>query len=228
MRDVANQRFEPRHQRNTCVVDAAPHAYTACVTATAELPLFPLRNVLFPGGTLRLRVFETRYLDMVRHCGRSGMAFGVCLILDDEESGAPATPAAFGTEARIVDFHADADGLLGLVVRGARRFRVVRTRVRDNGLVVGDIAWHVEPPPQALRPEHGLLGILLQRLEQRFGEVCFGATQAAYDDAAWVGFRLAELLPFSLTERQALLQIGDPHDRLDRIVARLPQLQGSE
>ena len=29
------------------------------------LPLFPLNTVLFPGGTLPLRVFEPRYVDMV-------------------------------------------------------------------------------------------------------------------------------------------------------------------
>ena len=192
---------------------------------TSELPLFPLRSVLFPEGELRLRVFEPRYLDMVRHCGRQGSGFGICLILDGEEVGAPATPAAFGTEARIADFHAGDDGLLGLVVRGQRRFHVQRTRVRDNGLIVADVDWHDEPPPQRLRPEHGLLGILLQRLVQRFGGAFANAEQRLFDDAVWVGFRLAEMLPFSNAERQQLLQCSDANARLDRIVRRLPQLQ---
>lgn len=190
-----------------------------------ELPLFPLRSVLFPDGELRLRIFEPRYLDMVRHCSRHAAPFGVCLILDGEEVGKPATPAAFGTTARIVDFHADADGLLGLVVRGDRRFHVRRTRVRDNGLIVADIDWSDEPEPQRLRPEHGLLGILLQRLVQQFGGPLAQAEQRLFDDAAWVGFRLGEMLPFSNAERQAMLQCEDPHARLDRIVQRLPQLQ---
>ena len=199
-------------------------AYTAAVSDT-ELPLFPLRSVLFPEGELHLRVFEARYLDMLRQCGRQGSGFGICLILDGEEVGAPATPAAFGTLASIVDFNAGADGLLGLVVRGQRRFHVRRTRVRDNGLIVADVDWHDEPPPQRLRPEHGLLGILLQRLVQRFGGVFIGAEQRLFDDAGWVGFRLAEMLPFSNSERQELLQCGDPNTRLDCIVRRLPQLQ---
>lgn len=195
---------------------------------TTELPLFPLRSVLFPDGELRLRVFEARYLDMIRQCGRSGSGFGICLILDGEESGKPAVPAAFGTQADIVDFHADADGLLGLVVRGGRRFHVRRTRVRDNGLIVADVEWHDEPPAQRLRPEHGLLGILLQQLVQHFGGVYTRAAQWLYDDAAWVGFRLAELLPFSNAERQELLQCEDVNARLDRIVLRLPQLQDDD
>ena len=82
-----------------------------------------------------------------------------------------------------------------------------------------------EPPVQRLRPEHGLLGTLLQRLAQRFGGAIAQAPQARFDDAAWVGFRLAELLPFSNPERQALLQCEDVDARLDRIVQRLPQLQ---
>ena len=31
-----------------------------------EIPIFPLRTVLFPGAVLPLRIFEQRYLDMIR------------------------------------------------------------------------------------------------------------------------------------------------------------------
>ncbi len=51
------------------------------------LPLFPLDTVLFPGGPLRLRIFEPRYLDMVRRCLREQSAFGVVLVLHGEEAG---------------------------------------------------------------------------------------------------------------------------------------------
>jgi Lon protease-like protein len=40
-----------------------------------------------------------------------------------------------------------------------------------------------------------------------------------FDDAAWVGWRLAELLPLHDAQRQELLQLDDPHARLDRILA---------
>ncbi|MGH8088898.1 MAG: LON peptidase substrate-binding domain-containing protein, partial [Stenotrophomonas sp.] len=76
---------------------------------TATLPLFPLHAVLLPGAALGLRVFERRYLDMLRECSRNDIPFGVCLILDGEEVGAPATPAAHGVEARIDDFDMGAD-----------------------------------------------------------------------------------------------------------------------
>ena len=194
--------------------------------AQAELPLFPLRTVLFPEGELRLRIFEPRYLDMVKHCSRSGSGFGVCLILDGEEAGRPATPAAFGTLARIVDFNTGDDGLLGLLVRGESRFHVLRTRVRDNGLIVADVDVQPEPAPVRVEPEHGLLATLLERLVDRFGGPHAKAERRRFDDAAWVGYRLAEMLPFTDRERQELLQCESGHQRLCRIVQRLPQFQG--
>lgn len=88
--------------------------------AAASLPLFPLHGVLVPGAALDLRIFERRYLDMVGECGRNGSGFGVCLILEGNEAGAPATPVAFGTEAVIEDFGNTPEGLLSLRVRGRR------------------------------------------------------------------------------------------------------------
>ena len=192
-----------------------------------ELPLFPLRTVLFPGGQLKLRVFESRYLDMVKQCARSDSGFGICLILDGSEVGTPAIPAAFGTRARIVDFYSQPDGLLGLQVQGEARFHVLRTRVKDNGLIVANVEMLDEPAAQPVAPEHGLLSTLLERLIERFGGDHAQAARACYDDSRWVGYRLAELLPFTDTERQELLQCGDQHARLERIVRRLPQFQAA-
>lgn len=190
------------------------------------LPLFPLRTVLLPGGALGLRIFEARYLDMVRDCGRSGSGFGVCLILggealDGAEAGAPATPAAVGTEARIEDFDTTPEGLLALRVRGMRRFRVQQTRVRANGLVVGDVDWCAADPDDPLRPEHALLGDVLRQTLERAGTRAVDVPQARFDDAAWVGWRLAELLPLDDATRQALLQEDDPHARLDRLIVAI-------
>ena len=158
--------------------------------------LFPLHTVLLPGAALGLRVFEPRYLDLVRECGRDGSGFGVCLILDGEEVGAPATPAAFGTEARIEDFGTGDDGLLTLRVRGARRFHVQRTRVRDNGLMVAEVEW-CEPDPRrrAAARARAAGDCCCERILDRSAASTRKAPPARFDDAAWVGWRLAELLP---------------------------------
>lgn len=182
------------------------------------LGLFPLHAVLVPGAALGLRVFEPRYLDLVRECGRSGGGFGVCLIMEGEEAGAAATPAAFGTEAMIEDFDTDDSGVLTLRVRGRRRFRVERTRVRDNGRVVGEVEWRDPDPDEELRPEHGLLALLLQRILEQAGGEHADAPASRFDDAAWVGWRLSELLPLADLQRQSLLQEDDPHARLQQLL----------
>lgn len=187
------------------------------------LPLFPLHTVLFPGGELRLRIFEPRYLQMVRDCTRGSLPFGVCYILDGHEVGTPATPAAFGTSASIVDFHVDERGLLGIVARGGQRFHVRRTKVRDSGLVVGEVELRDDVPARVL-PEHGLLVNLLERILEQAGGPHAKAGPAEYDDAHWLGWRLAELLPLSDDFRQRLLQNDDPHGRLQILLEVLPEL----
>jgi Lon protease-like protein len=193
--------------------------------ALSELPLFPLSSVLFPGGSLGLRIFEPRYLDLIRRCGRSGEGFGICLILEGSEAGAPAIPAALGTEAAIVDFAMTDDGLLGITVEGRRRFHVERTRVRADGLIVADVRWLPETERVRMREEHALLGVLLARILDKAGVEHDGVGKGRLAEADFVGWRLAEWLPLSPQERQWLLQLDDPHERLQQLVERLPDFQ---
>jgi Lon protease-like protein len=193
--------------------------------ALNDLPLFPLNAVLFPGGPLSLRIFEPRYLDMVRDCARAGSGFGVCMILHGRESGEASVPAAVGTVARIVDFYTMPDGLLGIRAEGCDRFHVDRSRVRDNGLAHGSVRFWPPEPQVQMPPEFGLLSTILERLIDRSGSAFANATQDRYEDASWVGFRLAEALPLENRERQHLLQMTDPITRLDQLMHYLPRFQ---
>lgn len=192
---------------------------------STDLPLFPLAHVLFPDAQLDLRIFEPRYLDLVRDCAREGRGFGICLILDGHEAGAPALPAAVGTLARIVDFHTLPDGLLGIRVQGSTRFRVSATRVRDNGLLHGQVEHWADEARRPVPPEYGLLVTILERLLERIGGHGAHYPRSRLDDAAWVGFRLAQHLPLSAPEKQELLQLIDPLARLARLVQWLPRFQ---
>jgi Lon protease-like protein len=190
-----------------------------------DIPLFPLSTVLFPGGPLGLRIFEQRYLQMVRDCARDQSRFGICLILEGGETGAPARPAAIGTLARVTDFYTHPDGLLGINVEGCARFRVLRTRVRDNGLVRGEVDRWPDEPALPVPPEHGLLADILERLIEQAGGWWRDAPRERYDDASWVGFRLAEFLPLRPAERQQLLELTDPLERLRVLRDALPRFQ---
>jgi Lon protease-like protein len=195
------------------------------VVDTQQLPLFPLNTVLFPGGQLALRIFEARYLDLVSQCGHNGQGFGVCLILEGEEVGAPAVPAAIGCEARIADFSTGADGLLVLSVQGERRFHVERSRIRDNGLIMADVSWYQAPTHQAVAPEHQLLSLLLRRIVERAGAPHDRVEKHCFEDADWVSWRLAEWLPLSWPDRQFLLQESDARARLQKLVELIPEYQ---
>jgi uncharacterized protein len=190
-----------------------------------EMPLFPLASVLFPGGQLQLRIFEPRYLDLVRECTRHGTGFGVCLILQGQEVGAPAVPAAIGTIARISDFHRDDDGLLGIVAEGGARFRVARSRVRSDGLLRGDVEVWPDEPGQQVPVEFALLQTILERLVETMAPHWRDAPRSAYDDASWLGFRLAELLPLDVGEQQRMLELNDPVQRLAELRDILPRFQ---
>ena len=192
---------------------------------TTDIPLFPLNSVLFPGGEVGLRIFEPRYLDMVRDCARTNSPFGICLILSGTEAGEPATPAAIGTLAHIVDFSTTPDGLLGIRAQGSRRVRLAHSRVRDSGLAHGEVElWpdeaHVEVPV-----EFHLLATILERLLEKIGGTHANAPRANFNDASWIGFRLAELLPLENREQQMLLQTVDPIERLAQLMHALPRFQ---
>lgn len=194
---------------------------------TSQLALFPSQTVLVPGGALDLRVFEPRFLQMVSDCSRSGEGFGVCMVLPGEPLGgagadAIAASASFGTEVRIEDFGNGGDGLLTLRVRGRRRFRVRGTRVRVNGLIVAEVDWRDPESDDELRPEHAVLGLLLQRIVEQAGGEHGKAAAACFDDAPWVSWRLVELLPLSNQHRRSLLQEDDPHARLNLLLALMP------
>jgi Lon protease-like protein len=190
-----------------------------------EIPLFPLNAVLFPGSTLGLRIFEARYLDMVRECAHSGRGFGVCLIMQGQEAGEPALPAAVGTLASIVDFDTLPDGLLGISVTGGARFRVQRSRIRGNGLVIGEVREWPDEPCVPVPIEFSLLPAILERLTEQAGLSWRNGPRERYEDASWVGFRLAELLPLGDAERQHLLEVTDPLERLTALRDAMPRFQ---
>jgi uncharacterized protein len=181
--------------------------------AASSIALFPLNIVLFPDGPLPLRIFETRYLDMVRSCMREDRRFGVALIKEGGEVG-PAETFDIGTMAKIVDFHQLSDGFLGLSCIGEQRFRIRSRSRQQDGLNLAEVDW-MEPEPKLAVPErHARLADLLKTVLPQLGEVYTGI-RMHLDDAAWVGYRLAEILPIAAAEKQFCLELQDPIRRLD-------------
>lgn len=185
----------------------------------AELPLFPLQAVLFPGGRLPLRIFESRYMDMAKGCLRDGSPFGVCLIREGREVGAPALPMDVGCLARIATWDMPQLGVLQVLARGERRFRILERRVRADGLTLARVDLLAEETDAPLAADAGLCARVLRKAIESGGEALI-EPPPRYDSAAWVSARLAELLPLSLAARQRLLEMDDARDRIE-ILRRL-------
>jgi Lon protease-like protein len=185
-----------------------------------QISLFPLNTVLFPGGLLPLRIFETRYVDMVGRCTRGDEAFGVVLVENGSDTDRQVATAAIGTSARIVDFQTLEDGLLGILCHGERRFRIHARSQRPDGLNSAEVEWLEEAGrvcvPERLQPLVPLLREALGQLKTigRFME-------ADYEDACWVGYRIAELLPLDQKLLQRLLESDDPVARLELLAPLL-------
>ncbi|MCC4113853.1 LON peptidase substrate-binding domain-containing protein [Aromatoleum toluclasticum] len=186
------------------------------------LPLFPLQTVLFPGALLPLHVFEARYMDLVARCLKDGSVFGVNLIAEGHEVGAPARPCEVGVSARIVRCDIAKPGTLDIVTRGEHRYRVLRTELGANGLLLGEVDWLAEAPRQAIPDNCQPLVALLRAIVADAGDARLPAPHA-FDDAGWVGLRFAEVLPIPAQAKQALLELDDPADRLEIIRQFLDQ-----
>jgi uncharacterized protein len=177
------------------------------------IAIFPLNIVLFPGGPLPLRIFETRYVDMVGRCMREAQNFGVVLIREGNEAG-PAETFDVGTLAEIVDFHQLSDGLLGLSCVGRQRFRIQSRALQADGLNLAEVELLRPEAILPVPPRHARLPQLLKTVLPQLGEVYEGL-EMRLDDAAWVGHRLAEILPISPADKQRCLELDDPIQRLD-------------
>jgi uncharacterized protein len=193
--------------------------------ATRELPLFPLSTVLFPAGPLPLRIFEPRYVDLVRRCMKTDSGFGVVLLVKGSEAGtgAATVTAAIGTEARIVDFDQLEDGLLGLTCIGQQKIRVLSTWTQADGLNLAEIEDIPAEPDVPVPLDCVRLRAVVERVWPDLGAT-YRYVPSRFGDAGWLANRLAELAPLEASVRQSLLEIDDPVARL-RVLAPLIEVR---
>lgn len=196
-----------------------------------DIPLFPLRTVLFPGGILPLRIFEPRYVDMIRWCMRESTGFGVVLLREGSDVLDASDPDAgqkgsnifdVGTLAQIIDFDQADNGLLGIVGQGADRFTVRSCRLEADGLMraqVSPLTEPVAPLPDEYQP---LVEVLKELLSHPLIQELDPQVDFAEDRS--VSHRLADLLPVQPELKQWLLEMPEPQQRLEELQLILKQL----
>ena len=178
-----------------------------------ELPIFPLNAVLFPGGLLPLRIFEQRYMDMIKACLKNNRSFGVALIKDGSETGA-ATTEEVGCVATVIDWDMQELGILNVKALGVERFVIAETWILDSGLMMAKVNRVSAEPATALATKNQSCAQILQQIIERLGTENFN-NPLAYDDAVWVSYRLAEVLPLKLLAKQQMLEMNDPAMRIE-------------
>ena len=185
----------------------------------AEIPLFPLKTVLLPGNTLGLKIFETRYLDMIANCMRENSLFGVVLIHKGDETLVDADIYSVGTTTSINDWEHRADGLLGITALGVDRFEILTTRTQPDGLTCADIKILEETVAPEIPEQFQYMLELLNHVSAQEGRI-------RSDDQGFgeILYQLIYLLPLDTTLKQRLLEIPDCHDRAVILHAELIRL----
>ncbi len=191
-----------------------------------QIPLLPLHSVLFPEGPLPLKIFEPRYTDMVSYCVKNNAPFGICLIREESESGPAPSTFEIGTIAKINDWHMRNDGMLGINVVGLERFKIDFEEKKSKQLHMANISILAEAPDASIPEdcEH-LVDLLKECISQNSNR--YSDLPMKYSNATWVGYRLAELLPLKLSQKQYFLQIDDSIERLERLTGVLDHLDHS-
>jgi len=178
-----------------------------------DIFIFPLNTVLFPEGVLPLKVFEQRYLEMTKACLRDNAPFGVCLIREGSEVGAPAVPEKVGCLATITQWDMPQLGVFQLLTRGGERFRILETRIARSGLISASVEMFRAEAAAAMDPTcREVLNLIIEKA----GATHFSAP-ARLDDPAWVTYRLAEVLPIAMAARQQLLEMEKAAERFARL-----------
>ena len=177
-----------------------------------DLPIFPLRTILFPDSKLPLRIFEPRYIDMVSRSMREDSEFGIIL---SRESTDPKMFETYdtGTLAKIIDWDQGGDGRLGITTLGTQKFRLKELNKQEDGLNIGSIERIEKEGDYKPLKEFTHLVELLQAILDDVN--IYDDDEKRFDSASWISYRFAEILPLRIEDKQKCLEIDDPIIRLN-------------
>lgn len=192
--------------------------------ALMNVPLFPLNSIVLPRGRIPLQLFEPRYIDMLTRCLKEDRGFVVVLLQEGGEAGRTAAFYDIGTYVRIIDFQQLENGLLGITVEGESKVSVVRSWQQEDGLNVGDVECLIEEAESEVPERFSELPSVLRALF-RHPVIRDLNMDIDYGDARDVGWRLTELLPLDKQEKQKLVELQDPLERLTRLQGLLEALE---
>ena len=189
-----------------------------------DLPIFPLRTILFPDSKLPLSIFEPRYIDMGSRSMREDSEFGIIL---SRESTDPKMFETYytGTLAKIIDWDQGGDGLLGITTIGTQKFRLKELNKQEDGLNIGSIERIEKEGDYKPLKEFTHLVELLQAILDDVN--IYDDDEKRFDSASWISYRFAEILPLRIEDKQKCLEIDDPIIRLNYLEPLIKMIRES-
>ncbi len=170
---------------------------------SVQMALFPLPVFLLPGGVTRLRIFEQKYLRMVKEAG-DDRHFALSLY----KSATEYQTAPWASWVEIIDFGSAEDDILTIDVRSKGLLDVTEVWMEADGLRQArfDVRPHWSHCELAPRYQH--ISDELLRIFKQNPELAALYPEPRFDDAAWVAGRFLEILPFSPEHKEGFCEPG--------------------
>lgn len=174
-----------------------------------SLPLFPLSAHILPGGRMSLRIFEPRYVRMVKEACSNGTGIGICMFNSQGNKDTNEHIHPVGTYVTVEDFDLLDDGLLGITVQGHRCFSITSVEVEADDLRVGQCEWldNWSASENALNIDP--MDRRLKEIFEKYPEVQTLYKKPEFENPIWVIYRWLELIPVNAEQKQHFLQQKD-------------------
>jgi Lon protease-like protein len=174
-----------------------------------RIPLFPLSAHLLPGGRMSLKIFETRYIRMIKEACAADTGFGMCMLNSQGDKAKNQHIYSIGTHAKVVDFDILDDGLLGVTVAGDKCFKIVDVFTDSDGLRRGKVEWLESWEQHQLDIDIQPIDLRLKEIFDKYPDIQSLYDTPQFSDPIWVIYRWLEILPVEAEKKQLFLQQKD-------------------
>ena len=181
-----------------------------------SIPLFPLKSIVLPGGIFPLRIFERRYINMVKDCIKNDTGFCIVLTRNNSNNKYIDDVYNYGCLVKITDWDQLEDGLLGITVSGQSKIHVIDCGLNENDLLCGNIEAVPDEKEYMIPQKYLILSKFYKRIYPGIKNF-ISYKRERYSDATWIGFRLTECLPLDSSTKNKLIATNDAIERLEKL-----------
>lgn len=167
-----------------------------------QLAVFPLPIFLLPGGRTKLRIFEPRYIRLVKESAEAG-GFVLSYLQKETEF----LSSNWGAWVQIVDFETLNDGMLGITIEATQLVELSDFYHDEDKLLNAKVEVLEHWTETSFSPE----SLSQQNIKQAYTELLQQQTQLAefypepqVQDCSWLIARWLEVLPLNPEVRKKL------------------------